>query len=180
MKPGTNKIAPRDQGASQHRLLITIVGGGVTLWLAVYGFQLVYTGLLTWQQGIASELWPQAEGQVLTSSTTREFHVLWSGKPHYDYYPKVRYWYVVNGTMYVSDQVSFGATISSASGRYSAERILKQYPQGRRVAVFYRPKKPELAVLEPGIDSGSYLMVALGVVLIAAAAIPVFLVLRVF
>ena len=178
MKPKTNKIEPPDQGIYQHRPLIAIVGAVVTLWLAGYGLHLVYTGLLTWQQGISSELWPQVEGQVLTSSTIREFHVLWFGTPHYDYYPKVRYWYLVNRKMYTSDKVSFGATISGASGRYSGERILKQYPQGRYVAVFYRPSKPELAVLEPGIDSGSYVMVALGVILIVAAAVPVSLVLR--
>lgn len=60
-----------------------------------------------------------------------------------------KYRYAVNGKKYHNDTISV-LCILGISGIIPS-RILKKYPKGKSVKVYYSPKTPEKACLEPGI-----------------------------
>ncbi len=62
---------------------------------------------------------------------------------------RVTYRYAVAGVDYMSDRVSFGARTSS-SLRALEQSIVRRYPVGASVPVFYDPANPSEAVLERG------------------------------
>jgi hypothetical protein len=71
------------------------------------------------------------------------------------------YRYEVNGTQYFSNVRHFGQFIRSSSQDW-AEAILQRYPSGTGVPVSYCPTDPDLAALEPGINSESYYLPGAG------------------
>jgi len=70
------------------------------------------------------------------------------------------YRYEVNRTQYFSNVRHFGQFIGSNDGW--AEAILQRYPSGTGVSVSYCQTDPDLAALEPGINSESYYLPAAG------------------
>jgi hypothetical protein len=71
------------------------------------------------------------------------------------------YQYEVNGKRYFSNVRHFGQFVSSSSQDW-AEAILQRYPSGMGVPVSYCPTDPDLAALEPGINSESYYLPGAG------------------
>ena len=60
---------------------------------------------------------------------------------------RVKYDYAVNGKRYVGHQVSWGPRGGTAEPTY--QELAEKYPPGRDVTVYYDPKRPATAVLEP-------------------------------
>ena len=55
----------------------------------------------------------------------------------------VEYEFVVNGYTYTSDKVSY-----HASGSTYSRQVLRKYPDGKKVTVYYDPLNPRYSVLE--------------------------------
>ena len=62
---------------------------------------------------------------------------------------KLKYRYRVNSKKYHSDVIS-AFSVLGISGTIPSQ-LLKKYPKGKSVKVYYSPKTPEKACLEPGI-----------------------------
>ncbi|WP_420811450.1 DUF3592 domain-containing protein, partial [Microbulbifer mangrovi] len=61
----------------------------------------------------------------------------------------VEYEYVVNGYTYTSSKVSY-----SASGSRYSRKVLRKFPEGKKVTVYFDSLNPRYAVLEMGsLDS---------------------------
>ena len=63
------------------------------------------------------------------------------------YHCQITYAYLVDGTPFQSDEVTFGNNYTGSLER--TERCLAQYPMNAMVTVYYDPKDPAFAVLEP-------------------------------
>jgi hypothetical protein len=106
------------------------------------GVVLVVFGVYTRVQSLRSRSWPTVTGVITESyvSTSRR-----SRSSERSETAHIRYRYAVNGKTYDSD------TISYAKGFFDgASTQVSHYPQGSTVPVYYDPRDPASAVLDPG------------------------------
>lgn len=127
--------------------IFILVGGGI-----------LYAGVTNLRRAAASKDWPTAPGKVVVSELDRRR----SDKGSSTYSATVVYDYKVDGTDYSANRVSFGS--GSSSNPASARTVLNKYKVGTAVSVHYAPKDPALAVLEPGVSTGTMLMPGIGAV----------------
>jgi len=85
----------------------------------------------------ASTAWPTVRGTVTAAEQK---------KVMFRKQPKVTYTYVVNGTSYTSQRISFAA----GSPPRETDAILSRYPVGQEVTVAHAPDNPAEATLETG------------------------------
>jgi hypothetical protein len=133
------------------------------------GAGLSYWGWTILQNAQASANWPSVQGQVTSSDVERST----DGEGGTSYQPQIDYSYTVNDQRYSGDRVNFGQ--NSYSSRRGAEEVAARYPVGQSVAVYYDPVEPDSAVLEPGVSSGSYIVISIGAcfVLISLILAPI-------
>jgi hypothetical protein len=112
------------------------------------------------QTALSSIRWPSVEGHVVStaihtehytdtefSSDTRKNH---GRRLDYDYYrPIIRYTYQVGGAHYTSSQRAPGDPQQYPEIK-QARDILKKFRADQPIKVYYDPKDPKDAVLEPG------------------------------
>lgn len=110
-----------------------------------------------------SEQWPRVNG-VITSSYLQVGYF----KHRKGYLPEIRYRYQVGPTEYSGSRRSFDTAHLAAEG--ASEKVIDAYPVGKSVAVFYDPKNPASALLEPGPASDMTLLYKMDLFFIAAAA----------
>jgi hypothetical protein len=145
--------------------LSTYIGGLIWVLFILFGVAILAPGLRNLWYARASQGWPttdgvvvyaeqEATGQVIQDSKGRMGHFTTRGAP-------LAYQYEVNGKRYFSNVRHFGQFIRSSSHDW-AEEILKRYPSGTRLPVSYCPTDPDLATLEPGINSESYYLPGAG------------------
>ena len=94
--------------------------------------------------GVSTQ-WPVTAGVVTESRLGRSR----SGNRS-TYSPEIRYAYEVDGQAYRSERVYFSG-IDLSGDRDTALQITARFAVGRSVDVFYHPRDPSLAVLQPGI-----------------------------
>lgn len=144
------------------------LGFGLTFFI----FLLVGSGLSWWgwnilQDAKASASWPKAQS-VITESRVRHSRDSDGGN---SYQPKISYEYSVKNLNYKNQTIKFGE--NSYSNHSDAEYYVSRYPIGQRVSVFYDPKRPDKSVLEPGVTSGSYIVIGIGALFVAISLIMV-------
>lgn len=138
--------------------LVFMVAGGFT-------FRITYDQYKLSQK---AKNWPATEGEILSSEVVT--YLSESGKRKVMYGPRITFEYIVNGERYTSHTVTFGELDSSDPRE--AQRIVRKYPKKRKVTVYYDPKAPYIAVLEPGrIGKGALVGLVLGVVFIAVGVL---------
>lgn len=133
--------------------------GGCWLFLFLSIFLIVGIGLIIWGAQIlknasVSSDWPGVQGEIIGSSVREE-----QDEDGTTYYADVSYVYVAADRRYTADTVNFG---QYGGSRNHAAGIVRQYPVGKTVMVYYDPEEPETAVLEPGVTWSSYLVLAIG------------------
>ncbi|CAN5429313.1 hypothetical protein BH10PLA2_BH10PLA2_33050 [soil metagenome] len=89
---------------------------------------------------------------------------------------KIRYEYVVEGKILEGRAVSFGDVGSSDSSH--AQAIVKKYPVGTQVSIFYEPSNPTRSVLEPGLNLGLLLVPAVGAIFLIVGSVLAFIIPR--
>jgi hypothetical protein len=99
----------------------------------------------------ASYTWPTAEGKVISSTVSTGKVLVPRPQPMEQtvYQADVLYEYVVAGRTYSSSMVTFGDYSSPDPSH--ADSIVKKYPVGSSVTVYYSPGEPETSVLERGV-----------------------------
>lgn len=119
--------------------------------------------------GIASTFWPTVEGQILSSSVKAE-----AGKKGGKVFSAaVNYAYVVNGRSFTCDRVRFGS-INTASAVFP-NQVVERYPAGSSVTVYYSSSNPSSAVLEPGFQSASGIVLGIGIIFGSVGVAAIFL-----
>jgi hypothetical protein len=95
-----------------------------------------------------SESWPSVQGFVV-ESTVNAFN---DGRRQ-RFVPMVRYHYDVGGRRHEGSRIAWDA--SAGFRKYTkARRLLDRYRPYSHVAVHYDPRRPDVAVLQPGRSSG--------------------------
>lgn len=83
---------------------------------------------------------------------------------------EVKYTYSVNGKSYHGHKISFGDN-TSMTGQ-EVDRIYEKFlPSGKIISVYYNPKSPDKAVLEPGNNFGSLWPLIMGVFLLFSSVL---------
>ena len=94
--------------------------------------------------------WPAATGTIEESAIASEDD---------DLLPHIVFRYAVNGSDY-RRTLEFPGGITPTR-EFSAE-YLRKYPAGAAVSVYYDPRDPARATLEPGLARGDWLVLAFG------------------
>lgn len=114
--------------------LAALIAGGLVL---IAGVVVVYTALAMIGLARASRRWPSSSGRIVRSEIRddRAF---------------IRYGYAVEGEEYEGSDVASGDRPYRTAR--SAARRLQRYPVGAPVTVYYDPRQPRIAILEPGLS----------------------------
>jgi hypothetical protein len=97
----------------------------------------------------------------------------YQAKTHRVYYPKISYDYQVAGSNYMSQHFAFGETSGSSD---EIQLTLDYYRVGEIVRVHYSPAHPELAVLDTGIQGGSWVALIVGALFVTAGGLLAYLI----
>ena len=134
---------------------------------SVFGFffALFGVGMAVWGGFIVKDAnesvsWPTVQGEMIGSRVDREVTRDSDGSASTSYRANVTYRYVVEEVEYTGKKVFFGK--KDTAFRWSAQKIVKRYPWGKKVRVYYDPEQPEAAVLEPGARLSSYWKLGIG------------------
>ncbi|WP_457627915.1 DUF3592 domain-containing protein [Persephonella sp.] len=118
-----------------------------------FGFWVSVLGVITlflFYRLVRVYFWRKTEGTVLKSDIKKDTSTI-----SYDYYyPDIRYEYTVNGKKYISDSIFL---TEIASDRKTIEKLVKQFPEGSRITVYYNPLKPSESVLKRNYHAGMFI-----------------------
>jgi hypothetical protein len=106
-------------------------------------------GALQLYDAIRSYSWPHVSGTIISSVARSKMMRGRYGGEFLAHWPDVRYEYVVGGRHFVSDRIMFAHRGFSKSG---TQRLVDAYPVNKIVVVYFDPKDPQSAVLEPGVQ----------------------------
>lgn len=145
----------------ENALFVTL-SGGMGLFLLLFGFA-------QQRQALALQTWPSVAG-VVVAAELRSFREWKDNVERTLYTPGVVYRYTVAGREYTGDRYSLGA--GTQWGRPEpVQTMLKRFPPGSAVTVFYNPKAPAEAVLERRVSGGWFIwLLAAGLLLLAVVS----------
>ena len=129
-------------------ILVVLGGGGIIagIWIILKAY--------------ASSKWPSCQGTITSSEVDMEKTARHRTET---FTAKVAFEYQVRGKSYSASRISFFEYGSSNPDH--ATRRVARYPTGRSVRVYYNPKNPKTAVLEPGARLMSYCVLGFGIAL---------------
>jgi hypothetical protein len=114
-------------------------------------------GSIGFYKAIASKNWPTTLGTVVSSEVVRP-----SGK-NTKYEAKVVFTYSVDGKEYTSKKLK--ATAARGTSDWSRSMV-SEFPAGTVVKVHYNPKKPNIALILPGLQKDNFWMTLLPLMVI--------------
>ncbi len=119
--------------------------------LLIFGLVLGGVGVYRYKLGQKSADWPSVKGKITYSHAQPR-----KAKTGHEYMPTVKYNYIVNGTSYTGTRIT-------SSDEYQktltgAEDILRDYPVGKDVSVYYDSSNPRVSLLETGIKRNVYVL----------------------
>lgn len=119
--------------------LVCLVFGSLGLWINADHFK----GATT-----ATSKFKRTTGKIIASnvrSYRRKRRLFWGKETVY--YFDIRYRYAANGQTFSSRRISFDIPESDRDSAAS-QAVVRRYPEGKTVAVFYLPNQPSLSVVE--------------------------------
>ena len=124
-----------------------------------------WSAIVVWC-GWASARWPTSEGELL-ECWVREGRGAKSKQPYFAV--QVHYGYAVGGASYVGRRRRFSVLPDTFVNQTAAYGALGGLAVAGRVAVFYHPRLPRLAVVHPGVAPESLAALAFGALLVLGA-----------
>ncbi len=133
-----------------------VIAGAATLYFGVHGIILAN----------ASAKWPTARGKVLESKVEQH-----SDSDGTTYHAEILYEFSVEDVIFKGNRVSYGDYGSSSPSH--ANRVVNNYPKGKKVEIHYMPEKPEECLLEPGLKGQSFFMPLFGLIFFGVGCLMV-------
>lgn len=119
--------------------------------LLLFGLVLGGFGLNRYHMGKESQSWPAIRGKI-TYSHAQSRRV----KNSYEYQPSVKYTYFVDKRSHTGKRITASDVYQKTLS--GAKDILKKYPVGGEVSVYYDPADPGTSLLETGIKKNVYIL----------------------
>ncbi len=116
--------------------------------------------------------WPTVRGVVIKSYVRRV--VSGSSGGYANSWPEVHYVYSVDGIEYKGDRIFF---LEDGIGYSWSKKKIEKYELGYRIPVFYKPRNPQISVLEPGgtikgiFLSGAFHFMLIGILMLLSSAL---------
>jgi hypothetical protein len=126
----------------------------------ILGIGLTFLGTVKLKKAAETKNWPSVNG-IITGSDVSS-----SGTK---YYPLVNYSYTLYGIEYSSNTIS-NMKFNSKYRDY-VEEYLQKYKPDSEIKVYYNSADPSQSLLEPGIVTGHYLLLAIGILILAIPAL---------
>lgn len=138
---------------------------GISFWLLLLITSgigaLLGSSVLFWR-GLQSRSWPSVEGTIVHLQIREQVvDTTDTGDPIVCVFPNIEYEYEVAGNTYRSTRIRFGGTLYW-SGEEAIRKLSEMYAPGTPVRVHYNPKRPQEALLEPGISAVAWILFAVG------------------
>ena len=141
-------------------ILVALTGGRLDIagWMML-AFSLLWLGWDAWclAAGLQSRDWPSTRGTIVDAQVWQYRSAKYGTRI---YAPCLTYRYSVTGQTYPGRPVVFGKT-----GR--PEKILRPYPPGQAITVYYDPRHPERSRLRRGNNRGDYARLLLPLAILA-------------
>ncbi len=114
----------------------------------------VYAGSQAYFVARDSAHWPTVEGKIALMEVDGRYSDTVRNRT-FRFYADMEYAYSVEGHEYLGDRRTFrprprNSNPDDRHGKEWAEQVAKEYPVGRSVQVYYSPRNPKQAILEPG------------------------------
>jgi hypothetical protein len=138
---------------------LCLFGFGIPLFL--FGLLGTIAFSVNRQRGLTAGSWPQAEARVTDSGMDVQTRHR-NGQEVMQFKPRVSYEYEVGGQQFTGNRIQYGVA-SATMNKHEADRVLARYPKDAAVKVHYVANRPEVSVLEPGLQEESKLIVYLWV-----------------
>jgi len=135
--------------------------------LTAIGIAILYWGGCILKQSQDALTWPQTRGHMIASQLV--IHHLPKfidsrANPARWYGTQVQYEYKVGAEEYLSDRLAFREADSPSP--QDALKVMNKYRRAGEVTVFYNPKDPNQAVLQPGYIGNLFLILIIGGLLV--------------
>ncbi len=96
-------------------------------------------------KGKSRKNWPSVPGKITSSKAPRIITLDLGARDIERFIPHVRFSYIVEGTTYHGE---LDVAYDSWQFRSKAERLVRHYPAGMNVTIYYDPKDPKNSVLQ--------------------------------
>ena len=134
-------------------IVLGIIPDNFVSWLLVWGSLMFFVySTPFYPEAIASYKWQSVDGEIVTSKIGTKG----TSTSGVSSYPIIEYSYSVDGQEYKNDRFKIGIQSVSESGPHAYEDMIKKYHLNKIVKVYHSARKPENAVLEPGINIRIY------------------------
>lgn len=162
-KPETSSamkdINPRKDGGKQRKEFITErENTNNTIWvilLLLIAIILLSIGVSRFIKSKAHKNWPATGGEVISTEIQEEEH---RGDLNYtSYYVKINYEYIINYKKYISNSIGLNTDSYFASTWSNAYEICNDFPQGKKIRVYYDPNNPHTSILTKGVNNRYYI-----------------------
>jgi len=132
----------------------------VLIFCFLAGPVLAYLGYGFIQKGKETLNWVATTGKILESATHEVYSTTPGSVNNRTWQPDITYQYDVNGETFQGQKIRVFIVYTGNPER--AEGWANKYPAGTELTVYYDPEDPYRSVLEQGVQTGAYLMTALG------------------
>ena len=130
---------------------------------ALWGFSKIKANFDTFELATEALSWPTTTGIVISSTVNEYNHRYYDKSDHTTYSnstfsPTVTFSYKVNGVYLESSRFSLATRANCANWgeRNIADAIVQKYKPGLKVKVYYNPKDPNMAIIQPGYEPESF------------------------
>ncbi len=133
----------------------------VALIFSFLGLWCLFVGLSMGLEGIKARNWPKAKGRIIKSKVS-EFRTPKSKIRIARLCLELDYLYMVGKDILEGHRLDTGWRCFASEDHI--KEIVKKYPVGKEVEVYYNPQNPKRSLLEPGLNWSVFLMSGLGVI----------------
>jgi len=125
------------------------------------GVGMLVIGVIGLRQAAASRDWPTTQGVILSSAVERVRRNDPDRGFTTTFHARISFSYSVGGEPYTGDRVGVGDY--GRNTNHHARSVVRKYPVGSQVTVYYDPNRPQSSLLEPGVRPMAFVIPGLGV-----------------
>ncbi len=112
-----------------------------------------------------SAFWRDTNGRILSATIEKSERQSSGHGNEFRYTPKISYTYSVNDHEFISGRIKIMNDYSSNSLE-AVQKIILKYRPGSEVIVYYDPANPKRAVLEKGVSTEIYILIAFSIIIL--------------